>query len=129
MRNFLSLKSRLVGSFNEAHAPTCRIYVVRQGLPTPNYAKKFQTFWLHSSVFALEKEPEKLHFQSFFSSKKPFGGYFQWNACTYFQKIYSWRRFTDAKLFKNLWTFLVAFLRFCFRKTTWTAKFSESCYL
>ena len=30
-----------------------------------------------------------------------FGGYFQWKACTNFQKICSWARYTDAKLIKN----------------------------
>ena len=34
----------------------------------------FQCFWSYSFVLVLEKQPEKLNFQSFFASKKPFGG-------------------------------------------------------
>ena len=54
-----------MASFSETGAPTSRKYVVEQGLPTPNWSKAFQTFWLHSSVFALEEQPKKLNFQSF----------------------------------------------------------------
>ena len=61
-------------SFSEMLAPTSRKYIVEQGSPTPIKLKTSQTFWSHSSVFALENRPEKLNFQSFFTSKKPFGG-------------------------------------------------------
>ena len=111
----------------------------------PNWSKIFQTYWLHSLVFALEKQPSNLNFHSLFysflvahfrfcfflrfwvsfTSKKPFGGYFRWNACTNFQKIYSWTRYTKAKLIKNISKLLVALFRLCFRKTTWKAKLSE----
>ena len=60
-----------MASFTETRAPTSRKYVVEQGLPTPSRLKTFQTFWSISSVFLLEKQPEKLNFQ-FFTSKKPF---------------------------------------------------------
>ena len=36
-----------------------------------NWSKTFQTFWSHSSVFLLEKQPEKLNFQSFLFLKDP----------------------------------------------------------
>ena len=36
-----------------------------------------QTFWFHSSVFALEKQPKNLSFQSAFTFKISIGGYFQ----------------------------------------------------
>ena len=42
-------------------------YVVKQGKPTPNWSKVFQTFWSLSSVLVLEKQPKKLHFQIFLS--------------------------------------------------------------
>ena len=67
----------------------------------------------HSPVFAV-----------FFSSNRPFVGYFQWNACTYFQKICIWTRHSDARLIKNISNFFALF-RFSFRKTTFKSKFSE----
>ena len=52
-----------------------RVHLLReQGLPTPNWSNIFQTFLSHSSDFGLEKDPEKLNVQSFFTSKEPFGG-------------------------------------------------------
>ena len=114
-----------MGTFIETRAPTSRKYIAEQGTPTPNWSNTFQTFWSHSSVFGLEKQSEKLNFQSFFTSKKPFGGYFQWNACTYSQKICIWKRYSNATLIKNISKFLVGLLRFWFRKRTWKANFSE----
>ena len=35
----------------------------------PNLLETNQFFWLHSSVFALEKYPENLSFHSFFTSE------------------------------------------------------------
>ena len=65
-----------MATFNEAGAPTSRKYVAQQGIGTimSNLSKTFQTFLSHSSVFALEKEREKLNFQGVFASKKRFGG-------------------------------------------------------
>ena len=83
-----------------------------------NWSKRFQSFWLHSSVFALDKQPKKLDFQSFFTSQRPFGGYFQWKACTTFQNICSLTKYSNAKLIKNILNFPVAFHGICFRKTT-----------
>ena len=53
----------------------------------PNLSERLQFFWSHSSVFALEKQAKNLNFQSFFTSKLFFGGYFQQNECTQFEKI------------------------------------------
>ena len=78
----------------------------------------FQTIWSHSSVFAFEEQLKNLNFQSFFTSKRPSGGYFQWNVCTYFQKICSWTRYSNAKLIKTFQNFLVALLDLCFGKIT-----------
>ena len=118
-----------MATFNETRAPTSRKYIGEEGIPPTNWSNTFQTFWLHSSVFALEEQPEKLNSQSFFTSKKLFGGYFQWNACTYYQKICSRTRYPNAKLIKNILTFLVALLGFCFTKTIRKAKFSEFFYI
>ena len=40
----------------------------------PNWSILFQCVSSHSSIFVLEKQPEKLNFQSFFTSKKHIGG-------------------------------------------------------
>ena len=79
---------------------------------------------MHSSIFALEKQPKNLIFQSILTFNTPFGGYFQWNACIDFQKICSWIVYSDAKFIKKISKILVALLRFCFRKTTSKPKFS-----
>ena len=113
---FLHPRDPLVATSSETYAPTSREYVAEQDIAMPNWSKIFQAFWLHSSLFALEKQPKNLNFQSVFTSKKPFGGYFQWNACTYFQKICSWTSYSNAKLIGNISDLLVALLRFCFRK-------------
>ena len=73
---------------------------------------------MHSSIFALEKQPKNLIFQSILTFNTPFGGYFQWNACIEFQKICSWIVYSDAKFIKKISKILVALLRFCFRKKT-----------
>ena len=72
--------------------------------------KRISTFLSHFSVFDFEKQPKNLNF----TSNRPFGGYFQWNLCIYFQKICSRRRYSDAKLIENILNFLVALLRFWF---------------
>ena len=102
---FLPLTDPLVATFNETHAPTSRKHVAEQGIVMPNWSKTFQTFWLHSSNLALEKQAKNLNFHSVFTSNGPFCGYFQWNACTYFQKICSWTMYSDAKLIKNISNF------------------------
>ena len=110
---FLPVRNHLVASFNETRAPTSRKYVVEQGLLTPNWSKAFQTFLSHSSVFALEKQPEKLNFQSVLTSKRPFCGYFEWNACTHFQKIWSYSRYEHSKIntkYKFLWSHSSVFI-------------------
>ena len=57
------MKQALVTTFNETGAPTSRKYVAEQGIVMANSSKTFQTFWSHSSVFALEKQPKNLNFQ------------------------------------------------------------------
>ena len=83
--------------------------------------KIFQTFWSHSSVFVLQKQPKNLSFHIFFTSRSPISGYFQWNTCTYFLRICRWTTYSVAKFIikiKNISKFLVSLLRFCFRETT-----------
>ena len=98
----LTLREQLVATFNETRALTSRKYVAAQAIVIRNWSKLFQTFWSHSSVFALEKQPENLNFHTVFTSKRPFGGYFQFNACSYFQKKCSWTWCSDAKLIKDI---------------------------
>ena len=52
-------------SLNGTCAATSRKYAVEQSLPKPIWSKISQTFMSHSSVFALEKQPEKLILQFF----------------------------------------------------------------
>ena len=66
-----------MATFNETHTPTSRKYVAEKGMVMPNRSKPFQTLWSHSSVFALEQQPKNLNFQRFFTSRRPFGAYFQ----------------------------------------------------
>ena len=108
-----------MATFREPRAPTSRKYVAEQDIVMRNWSKTFQTFWSDSSSFALEEQPKNLNFQSVFTSNRRFDGYFQRNACTYFQKICSWSRYSNAKLIKNISNFSVALLRFCIRKVTW----------
>ena len=58
-------------TFNETRAPTFRNYVVEQGIVMPTSSKTFQTFWLLSSFFPLEKQPKNLNFQSFLPQIDP----------------------------------------------------------
>ena len=80
------------------------------------FIKETLVFWLHSSILALEKQPKKLNFQSFFTYNRPFGGYVQCNACTYFEKICSSTRYSQEKMIRNVSNFLVALPHFCFKK-------------
>ena len=68
--------------------------------------------------FCFSKTTWKFKFSGFLISKRLFDGCFLWNEYTYFQNIYSWTRYCDAKLIKNISNFLVALLCFWFRKTT-----------
>ena len=121
-------RERLVASFSEKGAPTSKKYVVEQGIVMLNWCKTFQTFSSHFSIFALEKQPKIPNFQSVFTSKRPFGGFFQWNAFTYFQKTCSWTRYNGAKLIQKIPNLSMALLHFCFRKTTEKYKFSMGFY-
>ena len=64
--SFLPLIGSLVAPLNKTRAPTPRKYLAKKGIVMPNWSKTFQTFWLRSSTFS-----------EFFTSNKPFGGYFQ----------------------------------------------------
>ena len=86
---FVPLNETLATTFNEMRAPTYRKYVAEQCILMPNLSDTNKSFWSHSSVFVLEKQPEKLNFHSFFTSKRTFGWYFQSKTCTKFQKTCS----------------------------------------
>ena len=112
---FLPLIDTLVATFNEKRTPTPRKYIAEQDIVS-NWLKIFQTFRSHSSVCAIEKLPKNLNFQSLFTSNRPFGGYFQWKACTDSSKKCTWTRYSDPKLIKNNSNLSAAHLRFCFTK-------------
>ena len=67
-------RDSLEATFNKTRAPTSRKYVANKDIVMPNSSKTFQTFWSHYTVFELEKQPENLNFQSFFTYNKPHGG-------------------------------------------------------
>ena len=89
-----------MATFNATRAPPSKKYVAEKGIVMSNSSKTFNSFYSHSSIFALEKQPKNLNFQCVFRSNRPFGGYSQWNACTYSKKICTWTRYSDAKLIK-----------------------------
>ena len=97
---FLPLIKLFVATFSEALAPTSRTFVAEQGILISNWSNFFQTFRSYSSVFALQKQSKNLIFQIFFTSKRPFVGYFQLNVCSNFQKRSSWTSYGDAKFLK-----------------------------
>ena len=104
-----------MATFKETCALISRKNIAEPGMIIPNFSEKFQFFLLHSSVFALEKQTKNPSFQSFLLLRYKMVGYFQWNAWTCFQKISSWRRYSNVKLLKNISNFLNPLLRFCFR--------------
>ena len=106
----------MVATFNGRRAVTCRKHVSEQNIIIPNWSKIIQRFWSHSSVFALEKQPISLNCLSFLTTNRPFCGYFPWNACSHFQKIYSWTRDSDAKLMKTISNFWWCFSIFALEK-------------
>ena len=129
LQNYLPLIDPLVDTSNQTRAPMSRTYVFEQAIEMPNWSKTFQTLRSHSSIFALEKEPKNLIFQRFFTSNRPFGDYFQWNACTDFQKICSWTRYTDAKLIKTFVTFSQHSLVFAIEKVPKNLNFQSFLHL
>ena len=117
-RVFLPLTDTLVATFNETRAPTSKKYAGELRYNDAKSIKSILKLFVALVRFCLDKQHEYLNFQSIFSSNRSFGGYFQWKRCTNFQKICCWTRSNDAKFIKSIWDFLVALLRFYFRKTT-----------
>ena len=111
-RGFLPPFEPLVPTFNETRVPTSRKYVAEQGIVMPISSKTFQTFSFHSSVFALEKQPNKSKFSGFFNLWETLWWLF---SMKHFQKICSWARGSDAKLTATISNFLVVLLRFGFK--------------
>ena len=54
-QTFLPLKELSVATFSETCALTSRKCAFEPGISIPNFLEKLQFFWLHSSVFDLEK--------------------------------------------------------------------------
>ena len=61
-QSFFTLKEALVATFNKTRVPTSRKYVAEQGIIMPNLLQALQSFWSHSSVFALENYPKNAKF-------------------------------------------------------------------
>ena len=58
-QGFLLLKETLVTTLSETCAFTSRANIVEKIMAIPNLSEILRLFWLHSSVFALEKKPQK----------------------------------------------------------------------
>ena len=52
----------MLATSSEMGAPTSTKYVAEQCIMMPDGPKTFQGFWLHSSIFPLEKHPKNLKF-------------------------------------------------------------------
>ena len=72
----LAPRDPLVATFSESRAPSYWKSVTEQAIVMPNWSKAYQTFRWHSSVFALEKQPKNLNFQSAFTPREPLVGTF-----------------------------------------------------
>ena len=96
---------RPCGGYFQWKTPISRKYIAEKGIVTPNWPKTFQTFSFHSSIFVLEKQPKIINFESFLTSNRLVGGYFQWKTYTDFRNICSWTRYINAKLIKNISNF------------------------
>ena len=66
----------MVATFNETRAPAYTKYIAEQSIVMPNWSKIIQTYRSHSSVFALEKQPKNVNFQSFLPLIDLLGGTF-----------------------------------------------------
>ena len=64
-QTFLSKKETFAATFSETCALFFRKDISEPGISIPNLLEKLQFFWSHSSIFALEKYPEYLNFNSF----------------------------------------------------------------
>ena len=58
----LSLIESSVATFKETCALTSRKYVFEQDMMISNLSEKPQIIWLHSFIFALQKQPKNLNF-------------------------------------------------------------------
>ena len=118
-----------MATVNEICALTCRKYVVQRSksfwktkialVKLPGFCFREYTLYYKLLLFM------QIKFLDFLNFKKRFGGYFQWNVCTYFQKICGWIRYSNAKFIRDKLIFSVIFLCFCLEKKLKNAKFSD----
>ena len=78
-------------------------------------------FFRGTSIFLVahpffSRKAKKLNFQSFVISKRIVGGFFQCNVYTHIQKVCIWICHQQSKLVAETTIFLIALLRFYFRK-------------
>ena len=78
-----------MATFNESHAPTSRNQVSELSIIMPNLLQAHQSFWLHSSVFALENQPKNAKFLYFLPLKKRLVGSFSKACALTFRKYIS----------------------------------------
>ena len=86
----LSLKERLVATFDETRAPTSRKSEVFQDLDIPKLTPKYK-FLCHTPAFSfLNNGLKNDNFWSSFASEKTAGNYFDWNTSIHLQKLWSY---------------------------------------
>ena len=112
-------------TFNETRALPFKKFKAEKGIVMTNWSKSFPIFMSNSSVSAIQKQPINLNFRIFLKSNRRSGGYFQWNVCTNFLKIYSRTSYRNTKLIKNISNLLIVLLHFRFRQATLKSKFCE----
>ena len=87
-------------------------YVVEQGIMMPNLLQTLKSFWSHSSVFVLEKYPKRV----FLPLKEGLVATSSEKRAPTFRKYVAEQDIVMPNLFQSLQFFLVALLRFCFKK-------------
>ena len=70
-----------------------------------DWSETFKPFGHIICVFVLEKQPKNLHFKSYFTTKRHFGGYFQWNVSPTSRKYVA----EQGIMMPSLWQILHSF--------------------
>ena len=93
------------------------------GMIIANLSGIFQFFWLHSSVFILEKKHKNLSFQSFLPLRDTLVATFNKRHTPTFTKFVPEQGIVER--YREISIFFVVLLRFCFKKTTEKDKYLE----
>ena len=108
----------ILGGYLNNHCNVCTHFQKIYIWPSiPNLSLKLPSFWLHSSIFALNKKPKNPNFHSFLSVKEsPVATFIETRPPTS-RKYVSEPGMIIASLSEKTSIFLVALLRFWFSRT------------